>query len=442
MLNNSARTALDKPADNPYSSPAVPKSGRARWVAQRAALEASAQAALARSAENKAKRKLGYGNPPPGSSESPTSQIKLRGEEAEHKSRDVLPPGGPFGSPAAEAGGDAQGRQRIAALEADLASVKARMSEMQFSVEGLSTDMSSFQLSQEAATGKILALLQSQGSGGLREQDKQFSSQVSAPPSRLEELRRLRRDGKLQVTEGEFEALCNSLGKTSAKVSIPLLPRNPLVVGSGAGFSSQGFGSSFEDFPTTTDGTAFSSVRMDEQRARVANKTTMTKAFASESAFHEYCVSRGFLDRAHASFPFFSTLVFQTRELVLRDNTWATSKAYLTRLWTVQANEGRSWLELVGKTSAKRYVESILPEFSSYIDSVKFTLLREEFDKASKKKLKDKNKDKKGKYPGSAKKTKEHDFFCEFHNSWFAEAEHKDKCRKQGKARPGDRNGP
>ena len=244
-------------------------------------------------------------------------------------------------------------------------------------------------------------------------------------------------DGKVQAGQLEFNAFCELMGKTSAKVS-PSPPPNSLVVGSGSGFSSQGFGSGFEDFPTTTDG-HFSPSLLAEQRAKATNKTTMTKAFASESAFHEYVVSKGFLDRDHVNFPFFSTLIFQTRELVLRDGTWATSKAYLTRLWTVQANEGIPWLTLVGRTSAKRYVDSILDEFKGYINSVKFSLLNEKFEKAYKTK---KGKDKGTKFPGSAKQTKENDFFCEHHNSWFPEATHKNKCRKVGQARPGDRNGP
>jgi len=39
MLRNSARTALGQPANNPYSSPAGPKSGRARYIAQKARLQ-------------------------------------------------------------------------------------------------------------------------------------------------------------------------------------------------------------------------------------------------------------------------------------------------------------------------------------------------------------------------------------------------------------------
>ena len=230
------------------------------------------------------------------------------------------------------------------------------------------------------------------------------------------------------------------VGQTSPQ-GTPPPPPNSLVVGSGSRFSSQGFGSGFEDFPTSTDG-YFSPSLLAEQRAKATNKTTMTKAFASESAFHEYVVSKGFLDRDHVNFPFFSTLIFQTRELVLRDSTWATSKAYLTRLWTVQANEGLPWLTLVGRTSAKRYVDSILDEFKGYINSVKFSLLNEKFEKAYKTKTKGKGKDKGPKFPGSAKQTKENDFFCEHHNSWFPEATHKNKCRKVGQARPGARNGP
>jgi hypothetical protein len=316
--------------------------------------------------------------------------------------------------------------------------MKARVGAMQFSVDGLTSDLSSFQDSQQAATGEILSLLR----GGQKAKDnevKQVSLEESGPQARLSMLHRKRREGKLSCSDEEFAVLANLAGKTSSKVGSS--PPTPPVVPMGLGFSSQGFASYFEDYPTTSDDSGtFSSVRMDALRAKAANKATMTKAFASEKAFHEFCVSRGFLHRDNENFAFFSTLIFQTRELVLRDSTWETSKAYLTRLWTVQANEGRPWIELVGCTSAKRYVDAILPEFRTFIDSTKFSLLQERVDKVTKKNKSPK--DKKKHLPGEEKKSKENDFYCEWHNAWFPKAAHEGKCAKKGKQRPGDRNGP
>ena len=429
---SSAKTSINRPAASPWTPAAGHRSARATYVASRAALERSAQKALERAEEAQrkraTKRTLAFDSRPPGSG----------GKPQEHKSSEqVTPPTGPHGSPAADPAGKTDEQQRIAGLERKFRDLSTDMDSVRFNMEGLATDLSTLGNNQERATNEILSLLKGQGSEGLREQDKQVESQEDKQTARQNEFRRMMQDGKVQAGQLEFNAFCELMGKTSAKVS-PSPPPNSLVVGSGSGFSSQGFGSGFEDFPTTTDG-HFSPSLLAEQRAKATNKTTMTKAFASESAFHEYVVSKGFLDRDHVNFPFFSTLIFQTRELVLRDGTWATSKAYLTRLWTVQANEGLPWLTLVGRTSAKRYVDSILDEFKGYINSVKFSLLNEKFEKAYKTK---KGKDKGTKFPGSAKQTKENDFFCEHHNSWFPEATHKNKCRKVGQARPGDRNGP
>ena len=67
MLGNSAKTSLGKPAASPWASAAGSRSSRASYVARQAALERSAQAALARSEEAKrkqdAKRKLAFRSP-------------------------------------------------------------------------------------------------------------------------------------------------------------------------------------------------------------------------------------------------------------------------------------------------------------------------------------------------------------------------------------------
>ena len=269
---NSATTSLGKPADNPWTSPEGHKSGRAALVASRKTLEASRQASLARSEARRrsagAKRRLGYGNPPPGSA-PPRSRGELHGEEAELKSGDVLPPGGPF------AGGYAREERRVATLEAELEEMKARVGAMQFSVDGLTSDLSSFQDSQEAATGEILALLR----GGQNAKDNQVAgpqqgvrSEDKKQLSRLEELERNRRDGKLQCSDDEFEILRRALGKTSSKVK-PFPPSSSFL---SSGLSSKGFSSfGLDDFPTNTEGDGYSSFRMDEIRAMRANKSKL-----------------------------------------------------------------------------------------------------------------------------------------------------------------------
>jgi hypothetical protein len=307
-----------------------------------------------------------------------------------------------------------------------LQALERRLDKFSFDFESLSEDTAVRQTVLQEQQDKILNLLMAQGKS---ESAAPLPRQGGGGESdRAERLRRNRRDGKLVCSEEEFEILLGNVGKTSAKV----LPSPPLSI------SSKGFGAYFEDYPTTSEDGAYSSALMDEQRAMRANKSRMIKVFASEAAFHEHLVTRGHLHRSSPHYLFFSTLLYQTRELSLRDGSWATSKAYLTRLWTTQANEGREWLELVGETSAKRYADGILPEFKNHIEAVKYNILREEL-KAKKKTPKDPQKDK---FSGSAKKTQDNDFFCEFHNSWYPSSTHKDKCRKTGKQRPGARNGP
>lgn len=408
----SAASSLGQKAESVFSSPAGAKKDRAALVASRRKLEESrqkslrhsAEEALRRSSERKAKespyarKELRFSGQPPGS--TPATALAID-SSATHS----------VDSPVRD--------ERIQALE-------RRFDKFSCDFESLSEDTAVRQTVLQEQQEKILKLLMAQSKpepaaplprqGGGGETD------------RAERLRRNRRDGKLVCSEEEFEILLGNVGKTSAKV----LPSPPLSI------SSKGFGAYFEDYPTTSEDGAYSSALMDEQRAMRANKSRMTKVFASEAAFHEHLVTRGHLHRSSPHYVFFSTLLYQTRELVLRDGSWATAKAYLTRLWTTQANEGREWLDLVGETSAKRYVDGILPEFANHIEAVKYNILREEL-KSKRKSPKDPQKDK---FSGSAKQTKDNDFFCEFHNSWYPSATHKDQCRKTGKQRPGARNGP
>jgi hypothetical protein len=291
--------------------------------------------------------------------------------------------------------------------------------------------MSVFQEIQKTSNQELLALIK-QATGpqqGVRSEDKKQLS-------RLEELERNRRDGKLQCSDEEFEILKRALGKTSSKVK-PFPPSSSFL---SSGLSSKGFSSfGLDDFPTNTEDDGYSSFRMDEIRAMRANKSKLLKAFETEESFFEFFAEKGFLMREHEHFEFFSTLLFQTRELRMRDKSWDTSKAYLTRLWTTHANEGRPWLELVGKTSSKRYLDSILPEFASHIDSVRYNKLRDKLESATKpKKLKDRSP------PGKAKKSEKFNFYCDWHNSWFPEAAHTgvNACKKVGKQRPGPPVGP
>jgi len=408
----SAASSLGQKAESVFSSPAGARRDRAALVASRRKLEESRQKALRRSAEEATRRSIERK-----AKESPSARKELRFSGQ--------PPGS---APATARTVDSSATHSVGSPVQDerLQALERRFDKFSFDFESLSEDTAIRQSVLQEQQEKILNLLTAQSKS---ESAAPLPRQGGGGESdRAERLRRSRRDGKLVCSEEEFDILLGSVGKTSAKVLPP--PRLSI--------SSKGFGSYYEDFPTTTEDGGYSSALMDEQRAMRANKSRMTKVFASEAAFHEHLVTRGHLQRSSPHYLFFSTLLFQTRELSLRDGSWATSKAYLTRLWTTQANEGREWLELVGETSAKRYADGILPEFANHIEAVKYNILREEL-KSKRKNPKDPQKEK---FSGSAKQTKDNDFFCEYHNSWYPSATHKDQCRKTGKQRPGARNGP
>lgn len=398
-------------------------------MARRAALERSAQESLRRSRSASSKRTLSFKSPPGPPPKSPGAE-----SESKHAERsEVTPPPGPSGSrPAPPGEVSRHTQQRVEELESAMSRMQAKLD---FALEGFQADLAGFQQDQKASNGELLDLLK-QSAGPQQNAQIKNVQRPSRQQRDLEELQRNRADGKLQCSDEQFDILCHAMGKTSAKVQ----PHPPLPLFLSSGLSSKGFSSfGLDDFPTNAVSDGYSSIRMDEIRAMRANKAKLLKAFETEESFFEFFAEKGFLKREHEHFVFFSTLLFQTRELRMRDKSWDTSKAYLTRLWTTQANEGRPWLELVGKTSSKRYLHSILPEFATHIDSVRYNQLRDKLESATKpKKSKDRSP------PGKAKKSEKFNFYCDWHNSWFPEAAHtgSNACKKVGKQRPGPPVGP
>ena len=430
----SATSALGQHAGSSWDSPMASRAGRAEALKSRAKMEASRQKALMRSEERRANearssRKLRFAEQEASTEEHKAIESRPPGA--------VLPPEAGNGSPPAEANVPAAPSvERLSALEHDVSDLHRRMENIHFNVAGIQQDFRNNQGSQQQFQDKMLAYFEGAGPPAGQPAKLSAGAKGPAPTSRLDNLQRNRDEGKQLITDEEFDIVRRVLGQTGAQVRAPS-PLLPLCTG----LSSKGFGSFDTDFPTSSGSNdVFSSVRMDQIRAMQTNKSKLVKVFSTEVSFFEHFAEKGFLHRDHEHFLFFSTLLFQTRELVMRDGSWATSKAYLIKLWTTQANDGRPWLKLLNSTSSKRYIDTILPEFKGHIEYVRFDLLREELKSAKTPKAPRDHKNP----PGKAKETGKFDYFCEWHNSWFPKASHTgtNECKKTGKQRLGSRNGP